>query len=211
MKGPTTMKLAFGALLVTIGLIGCAVRPTASDISGVLYRVGKAWQLDNQRAEDEYRYRVIDAKYADVYEATRRAFLALGLPVQVSSVEKGLLLAENVAPAPLTKEEWLQVKEIEAPRLKEIAGLDVFFLDDPKDFTITVRTSLQPLDNRTIVMLDYVMDSPKLRTYGIVPSPHAPPSAVALGAKRFWNALRDELNKMNIPSPRKRTKGEYLA
>lgn len=206
-----TLKLPSALFLGVIGLIGCVARPSASDISALLYRVGKAWQLDNQRAEDEYKYRVIDANYEDVYEATRKAFLALGLPVQVSRAEKGLLLAENVAPAPLTKEEWLQVKKIEGPRLKEIAGSGIFFLDDPKDFTITVRASLRPLDNRTIVILDYVMDSQKLRGHGIIPSPHAPPSAVALGSTKFWNALRDELNKMNIQSPRKRIKGEYLA
>lgn len=189
------------AFSFALSLTGCA---SINDINQGFYRVGMSWQVDNQKAEDEFRYRVIDASYFETYEAVRKAFLTLGMPVRVSDVEKGVLFAENVAPYPLTKEEWLEVKKIETPRLKALAGSMFYFQDNPKDFTITVRATLKPLSSGVLVIVDYVMDSPKLRSYGITPTSVCPPTAVALGSAKFWKAVEEEVLKANLSAPRKR-------
>jgi len=180
------------------------------DINRAYNRVGLAWQVDNQRQEDEYRYRVIDAEYPDAYVAVRKAFIALNMPVQAGDVDSGILIARNVAPHPLTKEEWLEVKRLEGPRLKELGGSLFRFEDNPRDFIITVRASLLPLDTGVLVILDYAMDSPKLRTYGIVPADSCPPTAVAIAAAKFWVALEEELLKGQLTPPRKRKENEVL-
>ena len=159
------------ALLTAHILSGCV---SIADINERYYLIGKAWQLDNQRTEGEYRHRVIEAPYIETFHSIKKTFLALGMPVEESSISKGILYAENIAPFPLTHDEWLEVKRIETPRLKEIGGSLFKFEDNPKTFTITVRATLSPMGDRTLVTLDYVMDSKKLRSYGITPTPHAP-------------------------------------
>lgn len=198
-----TKYIATMVLLALLSVLnGCV---TISDINEAYFRLGRAWQLDNQKMEDEYRYRVIDASYLDAFIAARKVFIALDMPIQVSDLKKGIVIAENVAPKPLTKEEWLTIKEIETPRLKEIGGLFFYFQDDPKDFTITVKATLKPLDNGVLIILDYIMDSRMLRRHGIIPTPYCPPSAVAFGSAKFWKTLQDELQGMGKVSPRKRT------
>ena len=186
-----------------LALTGCF---SIADINTGYYRVGKAWQLDNQKTEDEYRYRVIESDYLKAFEATRKVFLALNMPVQASSLEDGVLLAENVGPAPLTRSEWLEVKRIETPRLKELGGQLFSFGDDPKEFTITVRAKLKRLDaGRVLVVLDYMMQSPSLKSLGIDVPPHAPPTAVRLAAHKFWQQFEIGLLGQNVAPPRKRT------
>jgi hypothetical protein len=191
-----------GGLLLAILLCGCV---SIADINAGYYRIGKAWQLDNQRAEDEYRYRIIEADLLPAFEATRKTFLSLGMPVQSSNLESGVLFAENLAPAPLSQEEWLEVKRIETPRLKELGGTLFSFPDVPKDYRITVKATLRPLkDNKVLVIVDYLMDSPAWRQAGVLVTPHAPPTAVKFGSAKFWKQLEQELRSKNLPTPRKR-------
>lgn len=201
---PKTMTYItrIACILLAFALSGCISVP---DINAGFYRVGKAWQLDNQKSADEYRFRVIEADPLTAYQATKQTFIALGMPVEAGSLSGGVLFAENQAPAPLTKEEWLKVKEVETPRLKELGGSLFSFSDDPKIYIITVRARLRALDaNRVMVAVDYEMSSPQLKSHGFQVPPHAPPTAVKLGSLKFWKQLEVELSKMNAPPPRLR-------
>lgn len=69
-------------------------------------KVDRSWQLEYQRTEDETRYRVVEGDLFNTFKAVRMTFLDLGLAIQNESVEKLTILAQNEAPAPLSKEEW---------------------------------------------------------------------------------------------------------
>ena len=189
-------------LFFAIVLTGCV---SIQDINSGFYRIGKAWQLENQRTEDEYRYRVIESDPITVFEATKKTFLALGMPVQSSDLEAGVLFAENVAPAPLTQEEWLEVKKIETPQLKELGGQLFYFSDNPKAYVITVRAQIKPLKGGNVLLIvDYLMSSPELKRIGVQVTPQAPPSAVKFGSAKFWNQLDKEIRARGIAAPKMR-------
>src|ERR1700682_1516929 len=104
-------------VLLVLVLTACVSR---GDIDAGFRRIDRAWQLEYQQTEDEYRFRVIDAEFAPSFEAVRKTFLDLGLPIQKSSLEGGVIVAENAAPAPLSLDEWKEVARAENPRVKEI-------------------------------------------------------------------------------------------
>ena len=90
-------------------------------------------------------------------------FIDLNLPVQKGSLESREIVAENNAPAPLTKEEWLEVMKVENPRLREILPWYMWLKDNPDEFIVTVKATLRPLQDKTFVLLEYTLDAPSLR------------------------------------------------
>lgn len=100
-------------LFISTGLSGCV---TVADVNTAFRRVDLAWQLDYQKTEDEYRWRVIEADKTTVYQAVRSTLIDLGMPIQIESLEKLTLVAHNLAPLPLTIEEWKEVVKQENPQ-----------------------------------------------------------------------------------------------
>jgi hypothetical protein len=83
--------------------------------------------------------------------------------------------------------------------------------DDPKDYVVTVKATVRPLKDKTLVLLDLAIDSPKYRRAGIEPARHAPPIAVRLASAKFWGQLGNQLREVKAPSPRRRAKQEIDA
>jgi hypothetical protein len=195
-------------VIFLLTLTGCI---TIADINDSLRRVDRLWQLEYQRTEDEYRYRVIEADSATAYRAVRLTFLDLGLAVQKESTESPLFIrAESEAPTPLSKEEWLEVRRLENPKLSDTGWLwSMGIVEDPSDYIVTMQATMKSSKNSTFVILDYTLDSPKLRRLGINPNKYAPPTAVRLACEKFWNTLADRLETMKIRQPRRRTKEEF--
>ncbi len=184
---------------------------TAGDINDSFRRVDRVWQLEYQKSEDEIRHRAVDAPYDVVWLAVRRTFVDLGMPVQGASLDRGVLVAENTAPAPLSADEWRHVAKAENPRLQQIGGALFYLADDPKDYVVTVKASVRSMKGKTLVLLDYALDNPKLRRAGLIPSQHAPALAVQLASAKFWIALEKRLSRAKAPSPRRRAKDEIDA
>jgi hypothetical protein len=180
------------------------------DINDALRRIDRVWQLEYQRSEDLYRYRAIDADATTVLLAVRRTFLDLGMPIQGAGVE-GVIIAENVGPTPLSQEEWREVTKIENPRLRQLAGPQFVLSDEPKDTIVTVKATIRNFKGKTLVLLDYSLDNPKLRRAGIQPSKYAAPLAVQLACVKFWVHLEKRLREVKVPPPRKRSKQEMDA
>lgn len=202
------MKKIISLLISMTFLSGCT---SISDINAGFKRVDRAWQLEYQKTEDLYRYRVIDAPMVTTFDQVKKTFLDLGMPIQKSSLSDGYLIAENVAPNPLTKEEWLQVREIEQPRVKEIGGWMFSLNEDPSGYIVVVKASMTATKNKTLVLLDYKLRMPKYERMGMTPSEHAPPLAVQLGSLKFWNALKINLKAIGVSEPRKRNNSELYA
>lgn len=196
------------SLLVVVVLAGCM---TAGDINDGFRRIDRVWQLEYQQTEDEYRYRAVDASYETVLPAVRKAFIDLGMPVQGSSLTTGTVIAENTAPSPLSPAEWQQIASAENPRLKEVAGPIFVLTDEPHDYIVTVKATVRPIKGRTLVLLDYFLDNPKIRRAGMEPSRHAPAMAVRLASAKFWVVLEKRLSEVKSPAPRRRTKQELEA
>lgn len=193
--------------LVTLMLAGCV---SLVDINAGFQRIDRQWQLDYQRTEDAYRYRVVDAPYLIVYDATKKSFLDLAMPIQRADLTEGVIVAENVAPHPLTKEEWKVVVEEENPRIRELGGWMFRMEEDAKDYVVIVMATLIPVGDKTFIRLDYELDHPKYRSMGVIPSKHAPPLAVQLGSAKFWVTLRNRLSSEDLPPPRPRESNEQM-
>lgn len=132
------------ATYLVASLSGCM---TLVDIDAAFRRIDRAWQLDYQKTEDEFRYRIIDADLDVSFSAVRKTFLDLGMPVQRVSLEKGegVVIAENEAPTPLSRDEWIEIAKAENPRVKELGGWAFYLPDDPKDYiVIPSPTILEP-------------------------------------------------------------------
>lgn len=180
------------------------------EINDAMARLDRAWALEYQRTEDEYRYRVVEASYDATYAAVRHAFLDLGMPIEARSHERGVIVAENAGPTPLTREEWQEVARAEEPRAREVGGWFIT-LAHPERYVIQVRAVLRPIGPYTLVALDYRIDSPHLRALGARPARHAPPKAVQLGTLKFWQHLEHRLAEQRLPPPRRRTGKELEA
>jgi hypothetical protein len=187
-------------LIYTLMLLtGCV---TVGDINAGFRRVDRMWQLEYQKTEDAFRYRVVDANYTTVFHHVRKTFIDLGIPVQNESIEKGTIIAQCDAPTPLTKEEWKKVAETENPKIKQAGGWMFRMRDDPKGYIVTVGASMRQVQDKTLVLLDYKLDNPKYRQMGFLPCEYAPPLAVQIGAMKFWTQLEKRLQDVNLPAPR---------
>jgi len=197
-----------GAVLIFLfTFTGCI---TIADINDFVRKIDRVWQLEYQRTEDEYRYRVIEADSATVYRAVRLTFLDLGLAIQKESTEPMFIRGESEAPTPLSQEEWLEVRQIEGPKLSELGWMGSFGLvKDPSDYIVTIQITMKSYKDSTFLVLDYSLDAPKLRRVGINPQKYGPPTAARLAAEKFWHKLADRLEAMKIKQPRRRTKEEF--
>lgn len=203
------MKIRIMVLALVASMIsGCVSVP---ELNEGFRRIDRAWQLEYQKTEDLYRYRVVDAPYKAVYAQVKKTFLDLGMPIQASNLKKGIVIAENEAPHPLTKAEWKKVVEVEAPRVKKVGGWMFKLSEDAEGYIVTVSAGMRAIGNKTFVLLDYSLDMPKYRAMGLSPSEHAPPLAVQIGAIKFWKQLQSNLTKVSLPSPRKRKPEEKFA
>ena len=204
-----TKQILLPVLLSVIVLIsGCA---TVGEINSGFRKIDRMWALEYQKTEDLYRYRVIDAPYDIVYSQVKMTFLDLSMPLIVRDYNKGILIAENEAPKPLTQEEWIKVKKEESPKTKAEAGWLFYLPDDPSGYIVTVKAKLLDKGDKTLVLLDYRMKNPEHEEMGFEPSEYAPPLAVQLGSIKFWNALKQRLTSVSLPAPRKRAKSERYA
>jgi hypothetical protein len=199
-------RVAPAIVSFTIGLAGCI---SLAEINAGMARIDRAWQLEYQKTEDEFRYRVVEADYETTFRAIRHTFLDLGMPIQARSSEHGVIVAENEAPTPLTADEWKEVARIEGPRTRELGGWFMSLSEDPKGYVVTVRATLRAFSTGTLVRLDYELDNLRLREMGVRPSKHAPPRAVQLGSRKFWSQLEKRLAEVRTPAPRRRTPQEY--
>ena len=136
-------------------LAGCTLSSciNIADVNTAFRRVDRVYQLDYQKTEVELRQRVVDADIATTFNAVRMTFIDLNLPVQTGSIESREIVAENNAPAPLTKEEWLEVVKIENPRMREIVPWYMYLPDNPQKYIVRVKATLRPLQDKTFVLL----------------------------------------------------------
>ena len=186
-------------------LSSCA---TTSDLNKKFAAIDRVWLLDYQQDEEKYRFRVVDAPYIQAYGQIQKTFVDLGLPVIRKNYDLGEVYAEANAPTPLSQEEWLKVRDKETPRVREVGGWLMYLAEDPSDYILTVRASIRPVGNKTIVVIDYALRMPEYEAMGLTPSKVAPPEAVRIGSDKFWAALDSNLAKVKIPKSERGNKSK---
>jgi len=190
-------------ILVALALITTSGCVSVSRINEGFRRIDRMWQLEYQKTEDEYRYRVVEADYATTFEAVKKTFLDFGMPIQKASISEGVISAENEAPIPLTQEEWEKVVKVEKSRVKKVGGWMFTLSKNPKKYIVLVKAGLMPANDKTFVVLDYELDCPEYRRQGFEPSKHAPPLAVEIASDKFWKQLTLRLQEVDAPKPRR--------
>ena len=200
------IKLIF-ILFLLINLSSCV---TVQEVNQKFAAIDRVWLLDYQRMEESVRFRVIDAPYINVFDSVKKTTLELGVPIISANYETGVIIGETEGPTPLTQEEWLEVKRIEEPRVKEIGGMLFSIAEDASIYILTPKITLTPLKNQTLVSLDYSLASPYYESLGYRMSKTAPPSAVKLGSDKFWNSLNKKLAKLDIPEVKQGDKSKLV-
>ena len=194
------------ALLLLL-LPGCGT--SIADLNDRSRRIEREWMLEDRKSEDELRFRVVEAPSIVVYEEMRRTLVDLGLPIVRESFADGVLVAENNAPAFLTKTEWLEVKTREDPQIKDLGGDKLVLPADPSNFVITLLAVVKDAGDISVVHLEYELDSPVDRRKGLFLSRKAPPSAVRIASQKYWTLLQLRLAKLKIAPPRRRQGKEF--
>lgn len=205
------MKTFFNSIVIiftSIFLISCV---TTQDLNQKFAALDRVWLLDYQKDEEKYRFRVVDAPYIQAYAQVQKTFIELGYPVINKNYDTGEIYGEANAPKPLTQEEWMRVREIETPRVREVGGWMMYLAEDPSDYIITARATIKPVGKKTIVSLDYALRMPVYEQMGLTPSKVAPPEAVRIGSNKFWNRLDENLAKVKIPQTEKGNKEQLTA
>ena len=182
-----------------------------TEIDDALRKIERVYQLEYQRTEDEYRYRVIDAPPSVTFSALRRSFLELGLAIKIDDINIGSIAGEAAAPTPLTPEEWLRIAKHESPRLANLSKGMLAFSDNPDHYTIIFKATLRPMNGKTLVLFDYYLDSPKMRRMGLTPLKYAPALAIHLACEKLWANLTKQLRDAKVQPPRRRSKQEIDA
>lgn len=181
---------------------------STGQVDDAFRRIERVWELEYQRSGEETRTRIVDAPIGAVARATRKSFLSLGMPIKNMDAEAQTITAEGEAPLPLSLAEWKEVADRESPRMKEMGGWFLMMQDNPRGYTVTIRATLEPVRGKTVVVLDYLIDSAEIRRMGLVPPRSAPPMAVQIAAAKFWVALQRSLEAEQLPAPRQRQRHE---
>lgn len=168
-------------------------------------RVSRHWLLEYQKTEDLFRIRVAEDSPEAIINALRKVMNELGLAVMGWDSKSDELVSENYGPNPLTGEEWQLVIKKEEQEARKIGGSFFTFSADAKDYFIQVRVKVVTLEReKSAIILNYAIDSPRHRKLGIVPTTVAPPLAVQYASLKIWALLDSHLAAVKKPKSRQR-------
>ena len=137
-------------------------------------------------------------------EILKKVFLDLGMPLDSYSPASGKIETVSVAPTPLTKDEWQEIRKVENPKMQELAGSLFYLPEDPDKYFLIIRATVVGTDRVSVVKLDYELRNPEYAAQGIFATRRAPPMAVQLGSMKIWAGVNDELKALG-EAVRKRT------
>ena len=160
--------------------------------------------VGESKLEDSYRVRALNVSKSQTMEILKKVFLNLGMPLNTYAKSSGVIETISVAPTPLTKAEWMEIRKIENPKIKKIAGTLFYLPENPDEYFLIVRAKVVGNDSVSVVRLDYELRSPEYAAMGVLATRRAPPMAVQLGSMKIWAGVNDELKALG-EELRKRT------
>jgi hypothetical protein len=183
------MKKTIFTFSFIVMLSGCM---SIEGMNADLARIDQAWEIDNKAAIAQRRH-VVNADYSTTFKAVEKTLSDLDMPIVKSSAEKGLLTSKNEAPTPLTKDQWQQVREIENPRISNVAGWMYSLPEDTKGQFVNTKVSIESSGKQSTVTLDYFINIPEYDDLGLVTPKNVAPLAEKLACEVFWEQLDKNL------------------
>ena len=185
--------LGFISGLALLTLQGCMSIP---EINSKMRQIDVAWELESQKLEDSHRIRALNVSKGQTMEILKKVFLDLGMPLDTYSASTGKIETISVAPTPLSKAEWVEIRKIENPKMQDIAGAFFYLPENPDKYFLIVRAKVVGNDSVSVVRLDYELRNPEYAAQGIIATRRAPPLAVQLGSMKIWAGVNDQLKAL---------------
>ena len=165
--------VVFGALLIA----GCI---SLDSVNAKFRDVDTVWLVDNQQFIGEHFPYNVNADFQTTFDALKQAFWDLNMPIDKESPEDGYFLSRNKAPSPLSAAQWEEVRQVENPRLKEIAGWMMKLPEKSVGYFVTVKAMVKSRGESAEVSFDYYMEMPEYEDMGLIPSKQVAPHALKL-------------------------------
>jgi hypothetical protein len=162
-----------------------------------ILKLESAWLQENIRILESDGRRQFKASKQQAFEAAQLAVRRLGMAVEEHNYDTGFLLATAPAPTPLTMEEWAEVQKQDTEGFQKIIAEDIGSLSyfatlDPSGKDVVGNVFVTEKDAKVEVSIGLRLRSTRA-TADRLRRLQAPPTAVRMGLRKFWNAFEIEL------------------
>ncbi|MEQ8710239.1 MAG: hypothetical protein RIC36_14705 [Rhodospirillales bacterium] len=182
-------------LLASLILASCV---SLEEVNRAFFAVDAEWQRDYDKVVDDYGTRYYPVPKDVAVELLIDSLQDMGMIIQSRGLTDGIVLAESLAPDPLSKDEWKAVAEIEEPRMKRIVAEEIgtasaaFFVLDPTRYRITLGAKVTGGKNASLIAIQGRLVHVG-GIQGMYAPKHIPPLAAQLGALKIWDHFRQKL------------------
>jgi hypothetical protein len=178
-------------IILSLMLCGCM---SIEGMNTDLAKIDQAWEVDNKAAIAQ-RSHVINTDYNAAFKAVEKTLIDLHMVVVKISTDKGFITSKNEAPAPLTLEQWQQVRAIENPRMSNVAGWMYSLPEDPKGQYVNTKVAIESTGNKSTINLSYYINVPQYDDMGLITPKNVAPLAEKMACEIFWKQLDSNLAK----------------
>jgi hypothetical protein len=180
-------------------LITACVTLDASYNRAIL-KLESAWLQENLRILESDGHRLFKASKQQAFEAAQLTVRRLGMAVEEQNYDTGFLLATAPAPTPLTMEEWAEVQKQDTAGFQKIIAQDIGSLSyfatlDPSGKDVVGNVFITEKEAKVEVSIGLRLRSTRA-TSDRLRRLQAPPTAVRMGLRKFWNAFEIELGSI---------------
>jgi hypothetical protein len=180
-------------------LITACVTLDASYNRAIL-KLESAWLQENLRILESDGHRLFKASKQQAFEAAQLTVRRLGMAVEEQNYDTGFLLATAPAPTPLTMEEWAEVQKQDTAGFQKIIAQDIGSLSyfatlDPSGKDVVGNVFITEKEAKVEVSIGLRLRSTRATTDRLRRL-QAPPTAVRMGLRKFWNAFEIELGSI---------------
>ncbi|MGZ6225679.1 MAG: caspase family protein [Syntrophales bacterium] len=183
--------------VASLVLLTTACASLNASYNRAILKLESAWLQENVKILETDGRRQYKATKQQAFEAAQLAVRRLGMVVDEQNYQTGFLLVSAPAPTPLTMEEWAEVQKKDTERFQqiiseEIGSISYFVTLDPSgkdvvgNFFVTEKEAMVEVSIGLRLRSTRATDD-RLRRL------QAPPTAVRMGLRKFWNAFDIEL------------------
>ncbi len=169
---------------------------TASQNQAIL-KLDSAWLQSNLRILESDGSRQFKVSKQQAFEAAELTVRRLGMVVEEQNYGTGFLLATAPAPIPLTMLEWAEVQTRDTEEFRKIIAEEVGLLNlfatlDPSGKDVLGNIFITEKQGNVEVSIGLRLRSTKATTEKVMRL-QAPPTAVRMGLRKFWDTFDVEI------------------
>jgi hypothetical protein len=186
--------------VTSLVLLTAACGAFTANYNQAILKLESAWLQSNVRILEGDGHRQFKATKQQAFEAAQLAVRRLGMVVEEQNYETGFLLATAPAPTPLTMAEWAEVQRRDTEEFrtiiaKEVGALALFATLDPSGKDVLGNVFVAEKESEVEVSIGLRLRS-TVAASDRVKRLQAPPTAVRMGLRKFWNAFEIELGSV---------------